>query len=135
MADMTLLDRARKGEITAEIRRAAEAAAGAGIDPETLRRLVAKGHVVIPMNVSLRAIPTPVGACVRTRVNANIGTSADYADIDSEIEKAKIAVQCGADTTSWIRWRGFLMPLLFLWERFRSITRRAREPRGLRFPT
>jgi len=114
MADMTLLDRARKGEITDEIRRAAEAAAGAGagIDPETLRRLVAKGHVVIPMNVSLRAIPTPVGACVRTRVNANIGTSADYADIDSEIAKAKVAVQCGADTVMDLSTGGDLMDTL-----------------------
>ncbi len=97
---MTLLDRARSGDggvgvATDEIRRAA---AEEGIDAEKLRRLVASGRVVIPRNVASEALLTPIGECIRTRVNANIGTSADYADIDEEIEKARVAVRHGVDT-------------------------------------
>ncbi|KAF5411011.1 MAG: phosphomethylpyrimidine synthase ThiC [Euryarchaeota archaeon] len=99
---MTLLDRARSGDggvgdgvATDEIRRAATEE---GIDADKLRRLVASGCVVLPRNVASEALLTPIGECIRTRVNANIGTSADYADINEEIEKARVAVRHGADT-------------------------------------
>jgi len=41
--------------------------------------------------------PVGIGRGLRTKVNANIGTSTDASNIDDEIEKAKVAVQAGAD--------------------------------------
>jgi phosphomethylpyrimidine synthase len=100
---MTLLDRARSREITCEIREAAEAE---GIDAERLRRLVASGRVVIPKNVSRNSAPTPVGESVRTKINANIGTSADYQSVSEEIEKASVAIRHGADFRSIMQHAG-----------------------------
>ncbi|NOQ28783.1 MAG: phosphomethylpyrimidine synthase, partial [Methanosarcinales archaeon] len=92
---MTLLDSAQSREITREIRQAAEAE---GIDAERLCRLVASGRVVIPKNISGNASPIPIGESVRTKINANIGTSADYQSVSEEIEKAGVAIRHGADT-------------------------------------
>ncbi|MCK4811191.1 MAG: phosphomethylpyrimidine synthase ThiC [Methanosarcinales archaeon] len=91
---MTLLDRARSHEITEEIRCVAEAE---GIDAEKLRRLVAAGRVVIPGNICSRAAPIGIGECMRTRINANVGTSADFSNVADEVEKARVAVRYGAD--------------------------------------
>ncbi len=91
---MTLLDSARNHEITEEIRCVAEAE---GIDAEKLRRLVAAGRVVIPGNICSRAAPVGIGERMRTRINANVGTSVDFADVGEEIEKARVAVRYGAD--------------------------------------
>ncbi len=91
---MTLLDRACSLEITEEIRCVAEAE---GIDAEKLRRLVAAGRVVIPRNICSRASPVGIGECMCTRINANVGTSADFANVADEVEKARVAVRYGAD--------------------------------------
>jgi phosphomethylpyrimidine synthase len=106
---MTLLDRAQSHEITREIREAAEAE---GIDAEKLRRLVASGRVVIPKNVSRSIAPTPVGESVRTKINANIGTSADYQSVSDEIEKASVAIRHGADTVMDLSTGGDLQEVL-----------------------
>ena len=91
---VTLLDRVRNHEITEEIRCVAEAEE---INAEKLRRLVAAGRVVIPRNICLRASPVGIGECMRTRINANVGTSADFANVADEVEKARVAVRHGAD--------------------------------------
>ncbi|HIE31685.1 MAG TPA: phosphomethylpyrimidine synthase ThiC [Methanosarcinales archaeon] len=92
---MTLLDRARSREITEEIRCVADAE---GIDAEKLRHMVASGRVVIPGNICSRAAPVGIGECMHTRINANVGTSVDFADVGEEIEKARVVVMYGADT-------------------------------------
>ena len=38
-----------------------------------------------------------IGTGLKTKVNANIGTSADYADISNELEKLKVSEEAGAD--------------------------------------
>ena len=91
---MTLLNRACSHVITEEIRCVAEAE---GIDAEKLRRLVAAGRVVIPRNICSRAAPVGIGECMCTRINANVGTSADFANVANEVEKARVAVRYGAD--------------------------------------
>ena len=106
---MTLLDHAQSREITDEIRQAAETE---GIDAEKLRRLVASGRVVIPKNVSSNASPIPIGESVRTRINANIGTSADYSNVSEEIEKASVAIRYGADTVMDLSTGGDLQEVL-----------------------
>ena len=74
----TQLEMARSGRISAE----AEAAASAdGVPPETIRRGLCEGSVVLPANrhhAGLR--PAAIGAGLRVKVNANIGSSQQEAD-------------------------------------------------------
>lgn len=75
-----------------------EVAQKEGVDPEKLAKLVHEGKVVIPKNVA-REIPSiGIGHGLRTKINANLGTSPDFKDIDLEIEKARIAIEYGSDT-------------------------------------
>jgi len=85
---------AKNGIVTEEMR---EVARKERIDPERLRRLIAKGYVVIPKNVHRDTTPVGIGEELRTKVNVNIGTSPDCVDIDMEIRKTKIANEYGAD--------------------------------------
>ncbi len=91
----TQMEWAREGRITDEVR---VAAAEANIDPELLRVQIAEGTAIVCHN-NRRAGGTPlaVGKGIRTRVNANIGTSKDDTSIDNELAKAKAAVRAGAD--------------------------------------
>ncbi|MEM3046355.1 MAG: phosphomethylpyrimidine synthase ThiC, partial [Candidatus Bathyarchaeia archaeon] len=94
---MTQLESARRSVLTDEMRLVAESE---GVPPERVRRLVAEGRVVIPKNTARRETVPPlgIGEGLRVKVNANIGTSTDIADIEKEVEKAKAALQTGADT-------------------------------------
>ncbi len=73
-------------------------AAVEGIAPEGLSAQIAAGTAVIPHN-RLRDISRPcaIGSGLRTKVNANIGTSPDFADIENELAKLDAAVDAGAD--------------------------------------
>ena len=91
----TQLEYARQGIITDLMR---EAAASEGVTPEQIRDGIAEGTVIICHNVKRSAgKPLAVGKGLRTKVNANIGTSADDTDISKELEKARVAVKHGAD--------------------------------------
>ena len=90
---MTRLESARQGIITDEMR---QAAAIEGIDPEILRQRIADGTAIICKNIKRKnGIPLAVGQGMRTKVNANIGTSKDDVGIDKELEKARVAVAAG----------------------------------------
>ncbi|MDY6930953.1 MAG: phosphomethylpyrimidine synthase ThiC [Halobacteriota archaeon] len=69
-----------------------------GVDPGKLEKLIRNGRVVIPKNAGRDINPVGVGESLSTKINANIGSSRDFVDINEEIEKAKIAVKYGADT-------------------------------------
>ncbi len=91
----TQMEYARQGKITDKM---IEAAREANIAPEILRDNIARGTAIIcHNNKHLTGKPLAVGQGVRTRVNANIGTSKDDTSIDNELEKARIAVNAGAD--------------------------------------
>ncbi|MCD4822343.1 MAG: phosphomethylpyrimidine synthase ThiC [Methanococcoides sp.] len=92
---MTLMEDARKGLITPEIRSVAEVE---GIDADLVRSCVAKGLVTIPKNIKGKSRAFGIGKYMSVKVNANIGTSRDFVDIDEEVDKAKTAVEYGADT-------------------------------------
>jgi len=67
--------------------------------PEKICRRVAAGTVVITRNIERKnVIPIGIGEGLLTKINANVGTSADLCDPSLEVEKAKIAVKYGADT-------------------------------------
>ena len=69
------------------------------MDIDLLVRRVAEGSIVIPKNAN-RDVKRPagVGLGLRTKVNANIGTSTAYPDVKDELAKLKAAVDAGADT-------------------------------------
>ncbi|MHC1631619.1 MAG: phosphomethylpyrimidine synthase ThiC [Methanotrichaceae archaeon] len=92
---MTLIKDARKGQITEEVKLVA---AQEGIDPDKLRRLVAKGRVAIPRNVRRQIEPIGIGETLTTKVNVNLGSSRGLADPKIEVEKAVIAMNAGTDT-------------------------------------
>lgn len=84
-------------------------AAAEGISVEKLQRLLDAGRVVIPINAkradgacarkgNQEIVLKAIGERMSTKVNANVGTSKDYVNYEEEVEKAKIAVQYGADT-------------------------------------
>ena len=92
---MTQILEARKGNITPEMEAVARAE---GVAVGHVAEGVASGTIVITRNKRHTSItPLGVGKGLRTKVNANIGTSKDRMSIDDEIAKLKAAVAAGAD--------------------------------------
>jgi phosphomethylpyrimidine synthase len=92
---MTQMAWAREGKVTDAMRAVAEAE---GLDAETVRRRVAEGRIAVPLNKHRRADRIMgVGQGLRVKVNANLGTSPDYADVAVELEKLRVAEEAGAD--------------------------------------
>ncbi|MBI4688913.1 MAG: phosphomethylpyrimidine synthase ThiC [Nitrospirae bacterium] len=58
---------------------------------------IASGVSVIPINRNHSIMPIGIGKNMRTKINANIGTSKDKVSIDSEMEKLDVLVKYGAD--------------------------------------
>lgn len=92
---MTQLEAARKNIITPEM---SHVAAREYLSPVELRDLVACGRVVIPKNNRHNIEPIGIGERLRTKVNANIGTSSDYCNLNEELNKLKASLDAGADT-------------------------------------
>ncbi|MEO0180503.1 MAG: phosphomethylpyrimidine synthase ThiC [candidate division WOR-3 bacterium] len=92
---MTQRQKALSGEITAEMR---QVASDEGLSPERVRDLVRAGRVVILKNALHDVKPVGVGEGLRTKVNANIGSSPYHMIIEEEIEKLRVSVEAGADT-------------------------------------
>jgi phosphomethylpyrimidine synthase len=94
--EMTQLEVARNGRISEEMKICAEKE---GVSPEFIRKGVAEGNIVVVRNNTHTAIsPLAIGKGLRTKINANIGTSGDHTDLDVELEKVKVSVAAGADT-------------------------------------
>jgi phosphomethylpyrimidine synthase len=93
---MTQMKAARAGRITPEMK---IVAGREGVAAEIIRDSISRGEVVIPLNKNHKGVePVGIGKGLRIKVNANLGTSTDYADTSKEIAKAKIAREAGADT-------------------------------------
>jgi phosphomethylpyrimidine synthase len=93
---MTQLEIARKGNNSPEMVTVAKAE---GLDVEVVRQRVAEGTVVIPANVNRNNLePRGIGKGLATKINANFGTSSDYGNIETELEKLRAAMDAGADT-------------------------------------
>jgi phosphomethylpyrimidine synthase len=92
---MTQIECARQGIVSDQM---GEAARAEGVPPEFIRDGIAAGNIVLCHNRTRRdGRPLAVGKGLRTKVNANIGTSSDDLDIAKELEKARVAVASGAD--------------------------------------
>jgi phosphomethylpyrimidine synthase len=68
------------------------------IEEERLKRHIETGRVVVLKNVNHEIEPVAIGKDLRVKVNANIGTSRTFVDINTEKEKAITAEKYGADT-------------------------------------
>ncbi len=92
----TQLQRARAGEITAEMAFIAERE---GVPAELVRSEVARGRAVIPANHNHpESEPMIIGKAFGVKVNANIGNSAVTSSIAEEVDKMVWATRWGADT-------------------------------------
>ncbi|VAX28538.1 Phosphomethylpyrimidine synthase ThiC [hydrothermal vent metagenome] len=91
---MTRIESAKSGEITEEVRRCAELE---GTSPEILSRDIAEGVTVILRNNIHQIEPVAVGKGLKTKINANIGTSKDRISFEEELEKLDTLVSYGAD--------------------------------------
>jgi phosphomethylpyrimidine synthase len=92
---MTLIDRAKQGIITNEMK---TVASDEGVTPEFVCRGIANGQIVIPTSPYRETKPIGIGKGLKTKVNASVGTSSDIADVDLEVEKTKVAEAAGADS-------------------------------------
>ncbi|CAJ1509175.1 phosphomethylpyrimidine synthase ThiC [[Mycobacterium] burgundiense] len=92
----TQLQRARAGEVTAEMAFIAERE---GVPTELVRSEVAAGRAVIPANHNHPEIePMIIGKAFAVKINANIGNSAVTSSIAEEVDKMVWATRWGADT-------------------------------------
>ncbi len=103
---MTQIEAARAGTVTPAMRHVAEQERRSD---EEVRAAVAAGRLVIPANVHHLAPrfegrdqgqlePLGIGRLVRTKVNANLGTSPDSSCKEEELVKMQLALRYGADT-------------------------------------
>ncbi len=93
---MTLLEEARRGGINDKMRQVAE---HEGLDAEFIRQGVADGNIVVLNNNRRQSLkPLGVGKGLRTKINANIGTSREQMSIELELEKLRVSILAGADT-------------------------------------
>jgi len=93
---MTQLIKAREGVVTSEMEIVAEKE---NIDVNDLMKKIADGRVVIPASVLHKNLdPIGIGESLRVKVNANIGSSPDMADLEYELEKLKVCINAKADT-------------------------------------
>lgn len=91
---MTQYEYARKGKITKQMRAAAKFES---MSPELICQGIASGEIVLPANINHKnLISVAVGKGLSTKVNANIGTSEAYPDLDSELAKLDAALKAGA---------------------------------------
>ena len=91
---MTQKSEAVKGNITPEMK---DVSKNENIDANKLVKLIADGKVVIPKNINSDVKACGIGEGLTTKINANIGSSSKIDDLDLEINKAKLAVEYGAD--------------------------------------
>ncbi|TSA52880.1 MAG: phosphomethylpyrimidine synthase, partial [Planctomycetaceae bacterium] len=93
---MTQLEIARRDKISEEMEICAK---HESVAPEYIRKGVEDGNIVVIRNKKHTSIlPLAIGKGLKTKVNANIGTSKDRVDLELELEKVRISVAAGADT-------------------------------------
>lgn len=92
---MTIIDKARQGTITADMKKVA---ATENVPAEFIRSEIAAGRIVIPKNKRRKGLEIEgVGGGLRTKVNANIGTSKDRCSVKTELKKLEKALEAKTD--------------------------------------
>jgi phosphomethylpyrimidine synthase len=92
---MTQIESAYEGTVTLPIKQVAEAEQ---LDVDIIFKGLIDGTIVIPANPNhFNLIACGIGKGLRTKVNANIGTSSDFFDQDTELKKLQTAIDVKAD--------------------------------------
>jgi phosphomethylpyrimidine synthase len=93
---MTQLELARKGTVSPQMKHIAEKE---GVETDFIIHGLVDGGITIPANINhTNLVPCGIGKGLRTKVNANIGTSSDFCDLNMELRKLQTAIDFGADT-------------------------------------
>jgi phosphomethylpyrimidine synthase len=93
---MIQLESARKGTVSPQTKHVANKES---VETDFVVRGLAAGEIIVPANVNhTNLIPCGIGRGLRTKVNANIGTSSDFCDLNTELRKLQTAIEFGADT-------------------------------------
>jgi phosphomethylpyrimidine synthase len=93
---MTQLELARKGNISPQLKHIAQKER---VETAFVLQGLVEGIIVIPANVNHKnMIPCAIGKGLRTKVNANIGTSSDFCDLNTELSKLQASIDFGTDT-------------------------------------
>lgn len=93
---MTQLEAAKQGRITPEMETAAK---HEGLAAEEVRKKIAEGVAVIPKNINHNFENImAIGQGLKTKINANIGTSGDCPSIEREVRKLEVALKYGTDS-------------------------------------
>ncbi|MFQ6092465.1 MAG: phosphomethylpyrimidine synthase ThiC [bacterium] len=96
LEDKSLTDLARAGVITESME---EVARDECVSPQDVAEGIASGTIVITRNrVHKKVRSLGIGKGLRTKINANIGTSPDQVSLDLELKKLSAAIEVGADT-------------------------------------
>ncbi|MDA8169094.1 MAG: phosphomethylpyrimidine synthase ThiC [Nitrospiraceae bacterium] len=90
----TRIELAKSGIVTDEARQVARAE---GVSPEKVSGDIAKGLTVIARNKNHDTVPLGIGSGLRTKINANIGTSRDRDSLDDEKAKLDVLLKYGCD--------------------------------------
>ncbi len=92
---MGQIEMAKRGILSPQMKHIAEQE---NLNPETVGQYVAEGKIAIPSNMNHTAlVPRGIGEKLSVKVNANIGTSSEHGNLDSEMEKLLTAIRFGAD--------------------------------------
>lgn len=86
---------ALKGTVTPEMKLAAEYDQ---VEVNWLKDEIAAGRIIIPKNINHDFKPRAIGYKLTTKINANIGTSPAYCNLEYELEKQKVAIKYGTDS-------------------------------------
>ena len=92
---MTQIEAAKKGIFTPEMK---TVAAREEMTKKELIEKIAEGKIVILKNRVHKIKPLGIGEGLRTKVNANIGTSPEHMNLKEELEKLDAAEKSGAET-------------------------------------
>ncbi len=93
---MTQVELARKGIISPQVKHVAEQEE---VEIDFILQGLIAGTIVILANPTHKnLIPCAIGKGLSTKVNANIGTSSDFCDLDLELRKLQAAIDSGSDT-------------------------------------
>jgi phosphomethylpyrimidine synthase len=107
---LTQLEYARKGVVTPEMEAVARRE---GVSTDHLLKGLVEGTVVIPANNRRKkGRPLGIGKGLTIKVNANLGTSSDQADLDLELEKLRVCLEAQADTVMDLSTGGDLRTIL-----------------------
>ena len=89
----TIMEEARRG-VTPLIKAIAKKE---GMSEEFVRNGIASGRICVPCNPVHDPTPGAIGEGMSVKINVNLGTSRDMADVETESEKLRVALRYGAD--------------------------------------